>query len=166
MVELKKCRKCGYQFLSRGKKCPNCGTVVNGRLRLLKITILALLVIVVFERGISFLNDQYFKPDSKKSVEISAEEYHYQRLSSLVKNQRYGQAVKEIEWIKKHDRLDYNIVSIFMKNISNRLIEKVSKIPVEKTEENYTIYELLCRLEPENDHYQNKKSFYQNRLNN
>jgi hypothetical protein len=167
MIELKKCRKCGYQFLSRGKKCPNCGAPANSVLKkILKILALVLLLFIAIDKVTSLIIVHVFNPETKDKVDKMKPSKHYNRLKGLLKDQRYMEAIREIEWFRSHNRTDYKEVALFVKVLEERLVNQVKKIPVEKTEKNYTIYDLLCRLEPDNDHYQNKKSFYQNRLNN
>jgi hypothetical protein len=164
MIELKKCRKCGYQFLSRGKKCPNCGAPANSVLKILKILALVLLLFIAIDRVTSLIIGHVFNPETKDKVDTMKPSQHYIRLKSLLKDQRYKEAIREIEWFRSHNRTDYKEVALFVKVLEERLLNQVKKIPVEKTEKNYTMYDLLGRLEPDNDHYQNKKTFYQNRL--
>jgi hypothetical protein len=49
-----------------------------------------------------------------------------------MKNQRYKGAVKEIEWFRKHEQMNYKDVALYMKVISERLSNRVKKFQLEK----------------------------------
>jgi hypothetical protein len=178
-LEIKRCKNCGRQFVSRREICPFCKTSHVRRYVTLRniLTIIAAVFIFVFVSNFFTKNSNDKDLQTNKDI-INQKENHIasdflrsieQHYIRLVDNHNAGNfklAIKELNLFKKYNRNDYKDVGRIKKNLITHLDRMVRKIPVSETIENLIMYRQLLELEPGNSRYQNKVKFYMNKYKN
>jgi len=171
-LALRRCRKCGRQFVSRGKKCPYCGNPIERRLLRLR----NILAIVLALNLLNYVFTRFKDKPKEKSVQLGIEarqthnkppefvqniDHHYQGLLSNFDAKMYKQVINELHLFKKNNQTHYKNVAQIKKKTIACLDEIVRKIPMAKTIENLRRYRQLLSLDPENSRYKKKVAFYE-----
>ena len=105
------------------------------------------------------------KKEEQKKDFIENMEDHYQKAVTLYGDKKYSEAAKEVEYFIKYNKLDYREIEPIYKEIAIwELEEKVRKIPASEVRENLSIYQDLFELDPLNEKYREKLTFYQTKL--
>lgn len=177
-LKIKRCNKCGKQFISRTETCPFCrNSYIRRFVSLKSISIIIIVFISVFVLDLFIENskdkdhstnediiDQ--KEDRVTSDFLGSIEQHYTQLVDNHKAGNFNLAIKKLSLFKKYNRIDYKDVGRIQKDLITRLDRMVRKIPVSETFENLTMYQQLLELEPGNARYKNKVKFYMNKYKN
>jgi hypothetical protein len=171
-VDIKRCKKCGKQFISKFETCPDCDAQGN-RSRSRKIIFFAIVILALIHL-LLFFSRQY---DSAKSPDPPAREaeaehtifienieQHYQKLVESFNKRDVGMVIDELILFRKYDRFNYKGVVQIKDKIVLYLEEKVHGLPVSRSLDNLKIYRQLLKLEPDNPRYQYKVSFYEDRI--
>jgi hypothetical protein len=178
-LKIKRCRKCGKQFISRTEVCPFCSSPNKRRLIRLKsiwlISVAAFLSIFVSyffteksKEGADLANKDIpsLKEDRNSSDFHSNIDQHYRQLVDSYNAENFNSAIKEIKLFRKYDRIGYRDVEQIKKKLIAYLDQKVRSVPISEILKNLKMYQQLLELDPDNSRYKIKVRFYKRKYEN
>ena len=149
IMALVKCPECGKEISDKADSCPNCGYLMNSRgekktsvnLNVKrtggaskKNKILIIVLILSFIGGILY-NILVFQPKIKEEQDLAI----YNEVYSLIKSDKYAEAISEIESVDLSKENIGKIVNVIKLQLKDSLITSCADISKEKMElcENY-----------------------------
>ncbi|MEE4351240.1 MAG: hypothetical protein V2J25_00080 [Desulfatiglans sp.] len=186
-MALNRCKECGNLFRSDVDICPNCETPVEkeksraGYLGVIGFILLVGLLSIQMnsyfhkksiekeklrkQEAVLLEQEQQEQQEQEEAARMRALEEHYDKIVSLWKDGEYDQASNELDLFKEYNQPDYKEVPEIEKKLEiHRLEEQVKGIPASRASANLDIYKKLQSLDPDNERYKKKVSYYTNKI--
>jgi hypothetical protein len=166
-MALIKCKECGHQISKNAATCPSCGaTNKKKRANLGCGGLIVVLVVLYF--GYSSIQDARDETAQQQVRNTQLSKYNQNKTQLLEKMNQFiedGEYLKAIQAAGPYNTVqDPNLIKLRNKAKELDLVAKVAKIPAALTLKNFEVYEQLIKLAPDNEKYQEKYAYYDQKM--
>jgi len=177
------CIECQNLFMAEEKKCPNCGKPVGiplGRERLTMAALISLVVIlgvVGYQLAASQRSDlsapsalqelrpaSLLPPPEEFEPTVHPLEEHYSKLLDFLEQGQFELAAETLSLMRELNGLNYKDTPLLEKKVVlHGLEEDAKRIPASMIADNIAAYQKLLAMDPGNRVYQQKIAYYEAR---